>query len=550
VVLFTGCLQTTNNTNQASACIQDQYLAYTNKEWWGGDTNITFTKVLNRDGDTSTCATLYNPQEDSKYYNHVISDTAASSVSGFSLPRGRIWPSDWGNPNRPGTSILANYTYNVTATRTKFMPLPMAGFGGACVDGSNLVLGQDFNGTCLRRIQSLEAECAPRLSALLYFEKGRFGSTRRIEPDESHWMDVAGQNITNNDTTVSYPPTATAFYDPLSQTCFNSLIALDYTILPLADFSIESIQITYSVANLKANADGSLRVEQRFTATFELPGGAPAGRAFQSVSQSGGRGYIAGMPILAGLHVTDSSGAAAVRQAVHGLQVFAPGASGLCSNTTETTVRVATGLSSCCTVKLTRAEFEARCNEAFRLDNYVKLDRIGKLGDADMTKTSDWLDLEGPSIPSSSYAISPSKTTEQAPVWNGTTLTCYGILGTTRLDLKYAWQGAYTSPQRAIIDVSQTYVRTTWRWDYRKENILTGTHDFQQCVTTAFSEVHVATQETSDTKLRLVFYPFWLSEWGVTARTQDAIEVTIACTCLFFFLFGVLHIPKRYWKHV
>lgn len=187
--------------------------------------------------------------------------------------------------------------------------------------------------------------------------------------------------------------------------------------------------------------DGSIEVYQTWEVKFHT-----STDVNPTIPRSGNNGYTQGMPIPSGA-LTTSGTATAILQTQGGLVVpstnnaASPSMSCLAVGTANSSLNFNSPSSSCCMVSLSQAQLQAACQSSYTPTLPISTGTyIGIYGSADRYRSSDWMVLPDPVMPSTTSYDTPRS--QSAPYWDASTLTCYGITGgSVRVEFDWSYQG-------------------------------------------------------------------------------------------------------------
>eukprot|EP00656_Telonema_subtile_P049752 TRINITY_DN625_c0_g2_i3.p1 TRINITY_DN625_c0_g2~~TRINITY_DN625_c0_g2_i3.p1 ORF type:complete len:603 (+),score=67.93 TRINITY_DN625_c0_g2_i3:236-2044(+) len=496
IAMFSHCEGYANTTDRAHTCMNSDTLVYANAR---GDIDVS------TDSSGATCSSLtWDDDAGDKYYQDPGTVTTAEEFQAlfdsYSLTPKRynftaMQSMNNGRLNRAkgnylyGDPLISYYTPASTPFYT-FFPLPSADSEGDCVDDSNARYLLDTtrqssfqasNTTCFRRATSLETQCAAggTFDATKYVYGWQLQVFYSLINDQTTGTLVS---VTSANASISWPP-PTPTWTAATLTCSNAFAGALWNFTTDATTGeISSVTVdTYLTDYQRTHMDGSIEITQTFITEFHS-----STEASTTTQKSGNNGYMPGTPILSGT-LTTSGSSEAVLQTVGGLVVpttniyASPAHTCVTVDQANASVNFNSPSSSCCMVALTLAELEANCVSSYTPTLPVTTGSyLGVYGSADRYRTSDWIPLTDPTVPSSTtYAVPTGQT---APYWDATTSTCYGILGgSMRLEFEWAYQGSFNQPQPRILAARQVWERQTWRF-------LSSSTYFPVCVKTAWTE--------------------------------------------------------------
>lgn len=260
-----------------------------------------------------------------------------------------------------------------------------------------------------------------------------------------------------NLTGVDVPP---LFWNKTSLTCENAVTEVTYVFHYALRGTLEAVTIEYVLDNVEAGgreeAQYPTNVNQRFETVFNLTISGKVSRA-----KSGNPGYIVGKPILAGWLVYkpgtggDTTSVTAIKQQRDGLTFMPVGEDHEClpfNMRGGTSISFGQDTLASCYVELTFEELRDICKmeNMYYMKQYLNIstDYVGKWGDSDYYRLSDWLKIE-------------YDATMKEPVFNEADGTCY-LANRMNLEILTAKLGAMGNPQVTIIGARMTYGYSTW----------------------------------------------------------------------------------------
>jgi hypothetical protein len=232
--------------------------------------------------------------------------------------------------------------------------------------------------------------------------------------------------------------------------CRNAVVSICYDLSRNAEGTLTGASASLVVTDLLVNATSSLTsVAQAFSVSFRSSASvtrtAAAGNLMDR-SRSGNPGYLHGLPLLAGIASSDSTGASVIRAQQPGMALPAVSLTGDCGDgMADLPVHFGVDVRAGCSLTLSRDELEAMCGGG---GSYMSSDipsffnvtttHIGIFGNADPLDVTQWLPLDT-SLTSATY------------LWDDKAGTCSNLITSVNYRFLVAEVGKANNPQRKIV---------------------------------------------------------------------------------------------------